>query len=848
MSEEEQLKAGFSAMKSGDRVRASAILAKLVQEYPQSERGWYLLGMCISNEEQRLFCFRRVLTINPNNQEAGRQIALLSKPAAVPPPPAWANPPPSKREAESPFKANPPGKLVEPISQPVSPFVYNETETELDAAPEASSWVDEIEQPRKPEEKKPPAKKKKSNGPVLFAIAASLFILCATGLGVFYILTTQGALNGSFQANGAPTQTMAPLVVAPTATQPPPTLIPTAMPTVVYTPQFEEAPCKFETPLSVQVTCGYAILPEDRTGDPSHTIRLAVAVFHSKSSNPAPDPVMFLQGGPGGQALQLSADAYEILVEPFLSERDYITYDQRGTGYSEPALVCDELDKVYRQDIYGTIEGSTRELVYQNALFSCGGLLQAKGINLQAYNTVENAADLKDIVRLLGYEKVNLFGASYGTRLALVAMRNHPEVVRSAILDSVMPVETNWVREYAEVANYTLTNLFAACKADPACNLAYPDIETVFWDLVRELDANPVTLTTSAYPMGTVTETIDGSYLLSVVMGLSKSTSLINTAPQTIHRLKSGDYSTLIAAQYSLPYALDGINPGLYISVMCREHVLDATPEDLRAVSEKLNVENFIWRPFYGNLEKMFGACKTWGAVGPVLGEKDAVVSDIPSLVIEGTFDSATPPQFGKQVAEKLSNSYYFEFPNQGHVPTVVDTSGCAMQVALDFLADPAVEPDRSCLDDLEKVEFLVPYTGDPPLEMTEERIFGVTLDVPKDWFFTFDGFFVRASSPFDITQVAALRAYISVQELKDYFSSSIHGYRGLDGAPVEAGTRSANGHNWKLYYATSNGRPVDVAAAEDGGGSIIIIMFTHPDEHEAIYRTVFLPMVDSAR
>ncbi|HAX71502.1 MAG TPA: hypothetical protein DCY14_17940, partial [Anaerolineae bacterium] len=210
-----------------------------------------------------------------------------------------------------------------------------------------------------------------------------------------------------------------------------------------------------------------------------------------------------------------------------------------------------------------------------------------------------------------------------------------------------------------------------------------------------------------------------------------KNTNFIDTAPQTIYRLKSGDYSTLIAAQYALPYSFDGINPGLYISVICREHVLDSSPEELLAASQQINTEQFIWRPFYENLEKMFGACKTWGAVGPVLGEKDAVVSDIPSLVITGTFDSATPPQFGKQVAEKLPNSHYVEFPNQGHVPTAADSSGCAMKITQEFLRNPTVEPDRSCMNELPKVEFLVPYTGEPPLELTNERIFGVTVDIP---------------------------------------------------------------------------------------------------------------------
>jgi pimeloyl-ACP methyl ester carboxylesterase len=838
MSEDEILKAGIAALKSGNRKQASAIFSKFVQDFPRSERGWYLLGMSVSTIEQQRYCFQRVLAINPNNQDAKKQIALLSTPKADPPPPAWATQPPPVRIEPQPVSKPIPASQqpVQPISQPVSPFVYEEVEA-----------ADESPPRQKTAEKKPPAKKKKSDQTLVYGIVASLVIVCVFALGTIYLLSTLDILP-SFRFGTPPTPTPPSFVSVPTATSAAPTSIPTALPTVMYMPRYEEAPCQFDTPNNVRVTCGYAIVPEDRTGDPNRTIRLAVAIFHSTSPNPAPDPVVFLQGGPGGQAVELSAAAYSVLVEPFISERDYIAFDQRGTGLSEPALDCDELDKVYRQDIYGTIDASARELVYQNAFLSCAGLLQSKGINLKAYHTVENAADLKDIVNLLGYQKVNLYGASYGTRLALVTMRNHPEIVRTSILDSVMPVEVNWVNEFPGVINYTLSNLFASCKVDPGCNTAYPDIEATFWELVQELDTNPVTLTTSAYPMGTVTETIDGSYLISVVMGLSKNTNFIDTAPQTIYRLKSGDYSTLIAAQYALPYSFDGINPGLYISVICREHVLDSSPEELLAASQQINTEQFIWRPFYENLEKMFGACKTWGAVGPVLGEKDAVVSDIPSLVITGTFDSATPPQFGKQVAEKLPNSHYVEFPNQGHVPTAADSSGCAMKITQEFLRNPTVEPDRSCISELPKVEFLVPYTGEPPLELTSESIFGVTVDIPTDWFFTFDGFFVRGSSPFDITQVSALRAAISIQELKDYFSSSIHGYRGLDGAPIEAGTRDANGYKWKLYYATSNGRPVDVAAAEDGFTSLIIIMFSHPDEHEALYRTVFLPMVDSAK
>jgi len=822
VSEEEILKAGISAAKSGDRTKAASLFAQVVKINPASEAGWFYLAMCCPTAEQREYCFRRVLEINPNNSQARQKLQEMSKPVPAAP-------------SVSPF--TPEEKAGQPVEDKVLPV------SSVDRA---------VIKPAEPKAVVIPQKKRSNKTLVWSLLFIPVLIACAfLGAYILFPGTMAQWMSPVLPVPQVPASiaTQTPTVsVAVSATPIPPTVLPSPMPTVAYVPAYEETSCPFEAPSDVTVTCGFAILPEDRTGDPSKTIRLAVAVFHSTNEHPAPDPVMFLQGGPGGEAVQLSANAFDILIAPHLPARDYVTFDQRGTGLSEPALKCDELDKVFRQDIYGTIASDTRELVYKNAFLSCNGLLRVSGIDLNAYTTAESAADLKDIVQLLGYEKVNLYGASYGTRLALVTMRNHPQIVKAAILDSVVPVEANVLSKYPDSVNSALSQLFVACAVDPKCNSAYPNLETVFWELVQELDANPITVTTSAYPNGTVTESVDGSYLMSVVLGSIKTSDFIETAPQTIYRVKGKDYSTLLAAQYSLPYAFDGINAGLYISMMCHEHALAATQDELQISSDQLDVQKHIWRPFYGEVEEIYKACQSWGSVGPYSGENDAVSSDIPSLVIEGTYDPATPPFFGHQVADKLPNSFYFEFPNQGHVPTGADSTGCAMQVAVDFLEDPTVEPDRTCLNELPRVEFLIPYTGQPAINLEEEDLFGITVDIPEDWLFTFDGFFVRNQSPFDITQVGAFRAFISANELKDYFSLSAYGFRGLDGAPVEAGVLNANGLDWKLYIALSNGRPVDIAMADDGGTSIIIMMFTHPDEHDALYRTVFLPMVNSAR
>jgi pimeloyl-ACP methyl ester carboxylesterase len=835
------LKAGISAFQAGDHAKAASLFAQVVKQNPLSELGWYLLGMSVASREQREYCLKRVLAINPNNQHAQRQLTI--KPAPVPAP------------IFTDFSTLTPRPL--PSSQPQKPLI-SETETsgafpsilDTNQVRTPAPISDSVEKPRQVERKKTPVKKNNNRALVISFLAVFFIGLCVLG-GFFllfrdrFITITAPAISQPF----APVSTQALPALLPTAsiTPVPPIVLPSPLPTVVYAPKFEETACWFDSDVNTDVRCGYAIVPESRNGDPSDTIRLAVAVFKGEKSSQM--PVMFLQGGPGAEAVQLSMDAYDVLVKPFLKDRDFIVFDQRGTGRSEPALKCDELQKTYKQDIYGTIPAETRKLVYGNSFLSCNALLHAKGVNLNAYITMESAADVKDILQLFGYNKVHLYGASYGTRLAQVVMREYPEIVESAVLDSVVPVETNFFKSYPEAIQGGLRTLFEACMINVECNMAYPSLETVFWDVYKGLNVDPVTLTTSVYPIGTVTETVDGTVFMSTILGSIKNSYLIDTAPQTIYRVKEGDFSTLIAAQYSLPFAFDDINPGLYISMMCHEHIMATSPQDLESVSALPGISSYAWLPFYGDANNVYKSCQSWGSTGPELGENDAVVSDIPSLVISGRFDPTTPPIYGRQLAEHLPNGYYFEFNNQGHVPSVADSSGCAMDTVLAFLQNPFVEPSRSCLNDLKAVDFLTPYTGNPALSLSSERMFGVTADVPDDWYYSNDGFFVRGDSAFDVTQVGAFRAYfVSASDLKDYFSLSAYGYRGFDKAPLEAGIRSSNGLNWKLYVDSSNGHPVDIALADAGNSSLVIVMFSHADEHDALYRTVFLPMVDSAR
>ncbi len=845
MSKDEILKAGIAAAKSGNFVQATALFAQVVEIDPSSEQGWLGLGYCVSAPDQREYCFRRVLALHPNNRDAREQLARLSKPNLVPP--ARAKEPNSvetiaqKNRTES--VAPPPAPVAIPNEE-----VYPVKE-ELPHS-RAAQKLSEITR-----QNQAAGRKKKSNGwliVTLILVSVPILILCGLGIGYgFSYLNTHSALAPNQPS--LPTQsltqsnTRTPVISSATSNPTPnqSTPIPSPIPTIVYTPTFENATCQFTAP-TADVNCGYLIVPEDRTGDPSHTIKLAVAIYHSRSQSPA-EPVVFLQGGPGAEAVKLSADAYSVLVAPFLSKRDFIVFDQRGTGLSEPALNCDDLTKLYSQDVHGLIPASTRNLVYSSAVLSCNGLLQAQGINLKAYTTVESAADVRDLLVVLKYPKADLYGASYGTRLAQVVMRDYPNIVNSAILDSVVSVDTSLFSNYSNSIESGLKTLFTDCAIDPQCNAAYPNLETTFWDLVKQLDANPVTVTSSNYPSGTITQTVTGETVLNVILGSIKESRYIATVPQTISRFKSGDFSTLVLEQSSLPYEFNGISPGLFINMTCHEQVLSTTPEQVQTDAHLQIIEDYAWLPFYGDIEDIFKTCNSWGATAPEYGEDNPTISDIPSLIITGSFDPTTPPMYAKQVAAHLSHSYYFEFPNLGHTPTASDSSGCATDIMLQFLDNPSAEPDRSCLNKLKNPVFVVPYTGDPALALKTVNSHGINVDVPKDWQLDTGGFYERDSSPFDTTTVGLLKVSGSTSSIQKLFSLQAYGYQGLDSPLTPAGQRHANGFNWKLYTSSSYGRPVDIAMVDDGSSSIVIVQFCNQDEHDALYRTVFLPMVDSA-
>jgi pimeloyl-ACP methyl ester carboxylesterase len=346
------------------------------------------------------------------------------------------------------------------------------------------------------------------------------------------------------------------------------------------------------------------------------------------------------------------------------------------------------------------------------ALRACHDRLVGEGVNLAAYTSAASAADLQDLMIALGYERWNIHGGSYGTRLALTAMRDTPEHIRSVVLDSTAPVQEKGTVNFAPHLAHALNRLFAGCAADPACDAAYPNLEETFFTLVRELDRAPATLRPIDPATGEAVDVVlTGERLVLAMRQAMLRTEFIPVLPVLIANAADGNYALLTAGYSTLRENFD-YAWGMSYSVWCSEEVPFVTPEVVAEVTEGVRPEI---RDVALTLVTRFrqDACVFWDVPPPAAFENEPVASDIPTLILAGEYDSATPPHNGEQAAQTLSRSHYFEFRGFAHqvlraVSSETARPRCAMQLVSAFLDDPLAEPDGSCVENLEAPRFLV--------------------------------------------------------------------------------------------------------------------------------------------
>ncbi|NJC96685.1 MAG: alpha/beta hydrolase [Anaerolineales bacterium] len=434
----------------------------------------------------------------------------------------------------------------------------------------------------------------------------------------------------------------------------------------------------------VDARCGTLPVPENPSQPQGRQIPLNIAVVPAIKRASEPDPLVVLVGGPGQAAVELFPVMYATLFRVHQA-RDIVLVDQRGTGKSNPLRCLEPEDKIL---------DDARAIAL---LKSCPRKLDA---DLRYYTTDIAMQDLDAIRAALGYERVNLYGVSYGTRAALVYLKMYPERVRSMVLDAVVDPAFVIYQDVAQDGERALELFFERCEADEFCHSAYPDLEVEFDALLQRLQETPVTTVLPHPTMGRPLEvTITSSTLANTVFSTLYTPELLATLPLAIHQAYVDDnFSPLITLSF---LADTGIYDGMFYAVACTE--------DAQFLSSDISDAGL-----FGRNEQVFkDICSVWpkGKASPVVHAP--VSSDKPVLLLSGEADPITPPWHADLLAEQLSNEAHLIFTGMGHGNA---SNQCGAKIVASFIENPSTKDlDTGCVETVKPPQFFVDFSGPQP-------------------------------------------------------------------------------------------------------------------------------------
>jgi len=606
-------------------------------------------------------------------------------------------------------------------------------------------------------------------------------------------------------------------------------------------PRFERGSCPFDVWGNASIQCGFVVVPEDHNDPDGPTIRLATSIIRDHSSDHQPDPVILLSGGPGGDIVEHTMSVVAT-HEPLYEHRDFVIFDQRGVGLSEPALECPEWEKAVLDLLDEPDPDQSLQQEYE-AIMACRDRLVGEGHNLSLYNTTQNAADVDAIRLALGYDEVNLYGASYGSLLAQAVMRDHPQNIRSVVMTSVLPLETSFTVGDETVVVDGIMRMIDTCAADEACNDAYPNLEDVLFEIIDELNEDPFPiLVTDPYSGEMYDALLTGDTVVSNVVHALYSTSVIPVLPRAIYEAYQGDYKLMTELTSDGLWVVGSLSRGMQFSVICTEDLIGRTPQDqleammsvprqLRGTADpELSIE-------YG----VFGVCANWPVEQADPSFKQPLVSAIPTLVLEGELDPVTPPEYGQLVASYLSGVYYYEIPGAGH--GVLAGEDCPLAIANAFVADPSQPPDDSCIEEMPGVVFDLPREPtELVLEPFTDEPTGLRGLVPSGWEEQFELDFRRGESALDPSRLILNATWLP----KDQLLETLLSWLQVEEDVQSVATTEMGNFAWDLYEFQAGAYPVDLALASEDSTSYVVLLISPRDERDTLYEQVFVPVVEA--
>jgi pimeloyl-ACP methyl ester carboxylesterase len=457
--------------------------------------------------------------------------------------------------------------------------------------------------------------------------------------------------------------------------------------------------CRLEHPLrlsSIAARCGELRVPEDLERPSGAKIELHLAVVPALNRRAAAAPLFLLAGGPGQSAMAMyvsSAAAFARVNR----NHDIVLVDQRGTGKSAP-LSCDYPDDW--QDSASDISE------VRKATLTC---LAKYGDRVRFYTTMAAVQDLEEVRRALRYPLIDLYGASYGTRVAELYMRRYPVFVHAAILDGVTPPEQAIGPDTPLDGEHALSLILARCRDARDCAAAYPQLQQDLAELRRRFGPEKLELIVDDPSSGLPLKIEFNRGMLSAALRfLSYSAAEASLLPTLIHQAALGDIAPLAAQPIMMARQIgDQLASGMQNSVICSEDVPFFA--DAKIDRERLS------QTYQGTdqIDTLLEICKLWprGAVDE--GLHAALHSDVPTLLLSGDADPVTPPRGAERLARGLERHRHLVLAGEGHGQLA---TGCVPRLMAEFLDNAEPEKlDATCLERHTAAPFFVRSTGPSP-------------------------------------------------------------------------------------------------------------------------------------
>jgi pimeloyl-ACP methyl ester carboxylesterase len=456
------------------------------------------------------------------------------------------------------------------------------------------------------------------------------------------------------------------------------------------TPKFVPGACA-DSSKYPDAKCGTVTVYENRTAKSGRQISLNVAVLPALNRDHQPDPLFLIAGGPGQAVVELYLQGgRKDFVAAVRARRDIVLVDQRGTGGSH-ALPC----ALYPAS--AGVQAIFGEFAPTEVVRACRETL-SKEADLTQYTTPIAVDDLDDVRAALGYDKINLHGGSYGTRAALVYMRQHPTHVRSAILEGVAPTDYKLPLPVARATQHALDRVIDDCAEDGVCHKAYPDVRADLNLVLSALDKGAVKIQV-VNPVTKKPETVELSRngFADRLGHLLYSPDLARLVPFVLNQAARGDFTTYASINASVISQIEtGINRGMYLSITCAEDVPWITDADI--AKETAGTIMGARRTEYAR-----SACKEWPRANIPAGYLQPVDSNAPVLILSGDTDPVAPSWIADGAAKHLPNSRHIIIKYGAHTTS----APCLDKLMEQFLdAGSAKSLDDSCVNEIRRPAF----------------------------------------------------------------------------------------------------------------------------------------------